>query len=157
KPVEMDEAEAKVFKIKRGYRVDIEVKPGMPIGQFHDEIVIKTDHPRKSEIKVALAGNVSGPISAIPALVRIPNAISKVGVTKDIALLVRGQAEPKFEVAHKPEQIQVEIDRDDAQTKGRFRMRVTVPKGTAAGRLEGSIILKTNHPRVSELKIPVDI
>jgi hypothetical protein len=149
--------ESKYFKVKNGYRIDVEVKPGMPIGNFHEEIVIQTDHPHMPEIKVSIGGSVSGPISAIPSVVRIPNVTSNKGVEKDIALLVRGKTAPNFEVAHKPEQLQIAIDRDDAQTRGRWRMRVTVPKGTKAGRLEGDIILKTAHPRASELKIPVDI
>jgi len=149
--------EAKFFKVTKGYRVDVEVKPGMPIGQFHDEIVIQIDHPRQSEQKVSIGGSVTGPISAVPPLVRILNVTSKLGVTKDVALLVRGEKSPKFEVARKPEQLEVAIDPDNSTTKGRYRMRVTVPKGTAAGRVEGLIILKTGHPRVSELKIPVDI
>ena len=35
---------------------DGEVKPGMPIGRFHDELIIETDHPLKPEVKVTLAG-----------------------------------------------------------------------------------------------------
>ncbi len=157
KAVPLDAKEIKQFRIERGYRVDVEVKPGMPIGQFHDEIVIHTDHPRQAEQKVSIGGSVTGPISAVPHLVRILNVTSRVGVTKDVALLVRGQKSTKFEVARKPDQLEVAIDPDDSKTKGRYRMRVTVPKGTAAGRVEGLIILKTDHPRVSELKIPVDI
>ena len=79
------------------------------------------------------------------------------GATKEVALLVRGNTAPNFGVARKPENLEVAIEPDDAKTKGRYRMLVTVPKGTAAGRLEGLIILKTDHPRAGELKIPVDI
>jgi len=153
----LDADETKHFKIKRGYKVDVEVKPGMPIGQFHDEIVIQTDHPRQAEQKVSIGGSVTGPITAVPPQVRILNVSGALGATKDIALLVRGKKSVKFEVAHKPEQLEVAIDPDDAQSKGRYRMRVTIPKGTASGRVEGQIILKMDHPKVSELKIPVDI
>jgi hypothetical protein len=148
--------DAKFFKVKHGYRVDVEVKPGMPIGQFHDEIVIQTDHPRQSEQKVSIGGSVTGPISAVPSLVRILNVTSAVGVTKEIALLVRGAKAIKFEVARKPDALEVAIEPDDSN-KGRYRMKVTVPKGTAPGRIDGFIILKTDHPKVGELKIPVDI
>ena len=36
-------------------------------------------------------------------------------------------------------------------------MTVTVPPGTAAGEVEGNIVLKTDHPNASELTIPVSI
>jgi len=157
KAVPLDANEAKVFNVKNGYRVEVEIKPGMPIGQFHDEIVIQFDHPHQNEQKVSVGGSVTGPISAVPPMVRILNVTSRLGVTKDIALLVRGATATKFEVARKPDPLEVAIDPDESNTKGRYRMRVTVPKGTAAGRIEGVIILKTDHPKVRELKIPVDI
>ncbi len=36
-------------------------------------------------------------------------------------------------------------------------MTVKVPPGTAPGWINDTIILKTDHPKVSELKIPVNI
>jgi hypothetical protein len=36
-------------------------------------------------------------------------------------------------------------------------MTVTVPPGTASGTVSGEIVLKTDNPKVSELKIPVSI
>jgi hypothetical protein len=153
----MDADQRKVFQINAGYRVDIEVKPGMPIGAFHDEIVVSTDHPRQGELKIAIVGNVSGPISAFPERVRIPNVTRAEGITKDVSLLVRGDKETKFEVARKPERLEVAIVSGESSTSGRYHMRVTVPKGTTAGRIEGMIILKTDNPKAAELKIPVDI
>ena len=36
-------------------------------------------------------------------------------------------------------------------------MTVTVPPGTEPGLIQGSIVLRTDHPSVSELTIPVNI
>lgn len=75
-----------------------------------------------------------------------------------MTLLVRGGRSTKFEVAYHPEKINVTITPDDTQSqKGRYKMTVTVPPGTSAGPVDGDIILKTDHPSVSEMKIPVSI
>ena len=73
-------------------------------------------------------------------------------------LLVRFDALEDFEVARKPEKVQVKIHRDDTATlKGRYLMTVEVPPGTSAGEVVGQIVLTTDHPEVSELAIPVNI
>jgi Protein of unknown function (DUF1573) len=154
--------ECKQLKAKAGYEANVEMKQGMPLGRFHEELVIETDHPLKPEIKMTITGNITGPITAIPERVRISNVSSSQGATHHMTLLVRGGRATKFEVAYYPEnmseKINVTITPDDTQSqKGRYKMTVTVPPGTPAGPVDGDIILKTDHPNVSEMKIPVSI
>lgn len=50
------------------------------------------------------------------------------------------------------------IAADDTPTqKGRYKMTVTVRPGTPAGPVDGDIVLKTDHPRAAEMKIPVTV
>ena len=62
-------------------------------------------------------------------------------------------------MARKPEKIDVAITPNDTPTqKGRYRLTVTVPPGTSpAGLVDDEIILQTDHPKVGELKFPVNI
>ncbi len=62
----MTPEEAKQLKIEKGYTVAVVVKPGMPLGDFHDELVVHTDHPRQPELKISVGGHVDGPISVSP-------------------------------------------------------------------------------------------
>jgi Protein of unknown function (DUF1573) len=150
--------ECKLLKVKAGLEVIVEMKPGMPLGRFQDELVIETDHPMKSELKLTVAGNTTGPISVIPDRVRIPSVSSSQGGSRDLTILVRGGKPTTFTVAYHPKKVRVEITPDDTPTqKGRYKMSVIVPPGTAAGPLEDLIILKTDHPKASEIKIPVNI
>ena len=160
KAVPLTDEDHKQMKFKGGFRIDITVKPGMPQGQFHDEIVIQTDHPARPELKVSVAGNVSGAISVVPDRLRWPNVIGKTGDTKQLKLMVRGDRATKFEVSHKPDKVEVAIapPAEAAAAKaGFYIMTVTVPPGTASGAVNDDIILKTDHPKVSEVKIPVNI
>jgi hypothetical protein len=141
-----------------GYRIDVQVKPGMPLGAFQDELVIETDHPRQPEIKVSIKGRTTGPISVVPAVLRMPDVSSKDGKKRDMTILVRGARPTLFVVAHKPKKIEVEIEPNDTNTqKGRYRMTITVPPGTSPGPIEDEIILKTDHPKASEIKVPITI
>jgi Protein of unknown function (DUF1573) len=149
--------ETKQLKIEAGYSVSVEVRPGMPVGQFHEELLIETDHPKRSEVKVSVGGNVIGPISVVPPGLRMHD-VTTLGTSRDLAVMVRGGKETRFEVASAPEKLKVAVVPDDSPgMKGRYRLTVTVPPGTPSGKIEGTIILKTDHPMVSELKIPVDI
>jgi hypothetical protein len=146
------------LKVKGGYQVSVVVKPGMPLGRFRDELVIETNHPLKQEVKATITGNVTGPISIIPERVRMASVSSGKGGSRDMTLLVRGGTPTKFTVAHHPDKVQVAIKSDDTPTqKGRYKMTVSVPPGTSAGPVDGEIILKTDHPKAAEMKIPVSI
>jgi hypothetical protein len=150
--------ECQQMKITGGCQVVLEMKQGMPLGRFADELVIETDHPKRSELKLPITGSVSGPISVIPEQVRMPSVTSREGARRDSTIFVRGGRPTEFEVAYAPKKLKVEITLDDSGTqKGRYRMTISVPKGTPAGSIQDEIILRTDHPRATELKIPVNI
>ncbi len=156
--VPLSPEECKHLKVKAGHTVILQMKPGMPIGRFADDLVIHTDHPRKPQITVPISGNVTGPISIIPDRVRIQNASSSQGAVRDVAIIVRGGTPTKFTVAHQPEKVQVEITADSSTSqKGRYKMTVSVAPGTSPGPIEGEIVIKTDHPSASVLKVPVSI
>ena len=68
--------DCKQLKTKAGYKLDLEIKPGMPLGQFQEELVIKTDHPKRGEVKVSISGNVNGSITVVPERLRMPNVLA---------------------------------------------------------------------------------
>lgn len=161
RPEVLTAKECEQLKVKAGYHVFVEMKPGMPLGRFHEELVIETDHPLKSEVKMSIGGNVTGPITVVPDRVRMPSVSSSDGATRDLTLLVRATP-TKFEVTYQPaklaDKLDVTITPDDTPTqKGRYKMTVTIAQGTAAGPVDGDIILKTDNPKALEMKIPVSI
>ncbi|MDR3619940.1 MAG: DUF1573 domain-containing protein [Paludisphaera borealis] len=154
----MSEEDLKLGKIKAGHKVHIKVKQGFPIGTMREEVVIHTDHPLRPEIKITVVGSVSGPISVLPERLRMVNVKTSEGATGEITLLVRGGKSVNFEVARKPDRLNVSIEpNDSADRKGRYRVKVDVPKGTAPGYIDEEILIKTDFPDVGELKIPVNI
>jgi hypothetical protein len=154
----MTPEEARQLKTEAGYKVTVEIKPGMPQGAFHEELVIQTDHPKQPEVKVSMTGTMIGPINVVPEALRIPNVSGLKGGHGELALLVRGGRDTQFKVEHAPAKLEVAIARADLPAqKGRYRMTVTIPAGTPAGTIQDWIILKTDHPQAAEVKIRVNI
>jgi hypothetical protein len=154
---EMTPDDAKSLKVEKGQLVYITVEPGMPVGDFHEELIIQTDHPKQPEVRVSIGGKTFGPISATPERVRLTNVVSEKGAKYDVTLVVSGDKGTHFDVIRKPEPLQVAVAPDEkTKGKGRYRMTVEVPPG-ASGTVSGEIVLKTDDKRASEVKIPVSI
>lgn len=158
KPVPLTPQELEKLKIKGGYRVKLEIKPGMPLGTFREELVVETDHFDQPRYQLVLAGVVSGPISLLPSILRMVAVNAKEGASGQMTLLVREGRPTSFKVIRKPEMLEVSIAPNDTPTlKGRYRLTVTVPPGTVAGLIDDEIIFQTDYPKVGELKVPVNI
>jgi hypothetical protein len=150
--------ECKQLKVKGGLQITVEMKPGMPLGRFQDELVMETDHPVKSDVKMTIVGNTTGPISVIPERLSMKSVSSGKGASRDLTLLVRAGRPTNFTVGYQPKMVKVEITPDDTPTqKGRYKVSVFIPPGTPPGWIEDIIILKSDHPRAGEIKIPVSI
>src|SRR4029079_9924570 len=50
-------------KAEAGYRLGIEIKPGLPMGPLSETLVIHTNHPDRPTLNIRIAGVVTGPIS----------------------------------------------------------------------------------------------
>jgi hypothetical protein len=148
--------------LETGEHLEITVKPTARLGYFNEEIIIKTDHPLKDEVKLTIGGKVVGPITATPTVLRLPDVTPR-GRTADVTLWVVGQDQTHFTV-EAPQNLKATVTPAD-DTKGasksagghRYRMTVTVPPGTPPGVIDDPIVLKTDHPHASEFKLPVQI
>ncbi|MGC8641740.1 MAG: DUF1573 domain-containing protein [Isosphaeraceae bacterium] len=150
--------ELEKLKIKGGYKVEIEFKAGMPQGDIREEVIIETDHPDKPKLQYNLVGTAIGPINVIPYRLQIMAVNGKEGATGMVTMLVREGRSTKFTVERKPAKINIQIVPNETPTsKGRYRLTVTVPPGTSPGLIDEEIILKTDHPKAPEVKVPVNI
>ncbi len=143
-------------KFETGYKIVATVKPGMPLGEFKEELVIETDHPKQPEMRVTLMGKVVGPITVNPDHVTMPSIERRAGGTSSVDILIRGQRPTKIELVKKPEHVEASVEASDPEHKGtKYRLVVTVPPGTSESKIEGTIELKTDHPQAELVKVPV--
>jgi hypothetical protein len=156
----------KKSEVKIGYEIEITIKPTPKLGTFTEEVVLRTDHPDRPEVRLTVMGKVIGPISVTPAVVQIKDVASRAGgESTSVALWVQGEDETEFTVASKPEKLKVAITRADdkpqaagAEVKGHmYRMDVTVEPDASPGLIDEPIVLHTNHPMAGEVTVPVHI
>jgi len=152
--------EARFAKLESGYNVDVTLKPTGILGAFAEEVVIETDHPVKPKLAFKVGGKVTGPITIVPERVSIRGATSSDGGTERLKVVARNLPAVKFSVEQKPDPIEVTFE-PIAQPEGSkgslYWMIVKVIPGTVSGRVTGDILMKTDDPLASEVKVPVDV
>jgi hypothetical protein len=154
----LSEEDCKKLKVKQGVKVILNVKSGMPLGSFREEVVVQTDHPRQPEMRLTLLGLVVGPITVSPSRLHLPDVSSSQGAEREMRLVVRGRRATKFEVLSTPEKVQARVvSNENSDKTGLYKLVVTVPPGTLPGTIEDQIVLKSDHPNASEVKVPVEI
>ncbi|MCY2935367.1 MAG: DUF1573 domain-containing protein [Planctomycetota bacterium] len=142
-----------------GQKVVVTLKPGMPVGLFSEEMIIKTDHPRQEDLKIMVTGKMTGPITCFPEVLRLSQISGEKGGQMQATLIVRDKKSVKFEVAVEPKPVKVTIvpadDSKGGESTGRYRLTLSIPPGSKPGALDAVVVLKTDHPLVKEIKIPV--
>ena len=66
---------------KGGYRLDIEIKPGMSLGNFREEAGRGDRQSRSAKVQATLTGFTTGPISVMPDKLRMVTINGKEGAT----------------------------------------------------------------------------
>jgi Protein of unknown function (DUF1573) len=152
--------EAKQSKAEKGFILEVTLKMVPHLGSFAEEILIQTDHPLKKEVRIPVLGRLTGPITLTPDRVVLRDVTSSNGGGLDLTMWVRGRTSAQFAVEKKPESLDVAFEPipQPAASKGsKYKMTIKVIPGTPSGKILGEIVLKTDHPQATEVKVPVDI
>ncbi len=147
------------FKVETGLAINVTLKPTDKLGSFSEEVLIQTDHPDRPEVRLRVTGKITGPITFTPERVTIRDANALNGGSANVLVWVRGRAaDIKVEKAPPGCEVAVTPIPLPAGVKGaKYKMAVRVAPGTPAGQINDEIVLKTDHPQASEIRIPVDV
>jgi hypothetical protein len=152
--------EAKQFKVdSTGYWIEVTLKPSTHLGAFAEEVLVETDHPLKADLRFRVSGKISGPIVTMPERVTVRDATSSDGGS-EVIMVLSHRPTVNFTVEKKPQGIDVAIEPvlpAPGDKGSKYKMTVKVIPGTESGRIVDEIILKTDDPKASELKLPVDV
>ena len=148
-----------------GYKLEVSIKPGTILGNFSEEVIVLTDHPRKPELPLRVFGRVVGPISVVPERLKSFAISGPLGGEATASIWVRGREQTVFEVLDNPEHPKMlKVTVTPVETnylqpiKGRqYRLTASVPPGTPAGVVNGTIVLKTDHPGADRVTIPFEL
>lgn len=148
------------LKVEAGTAIELTLKASDKLGAFKEELLIQTDHPAKPEIRLAVTGRVTGPITFAPERVTIRDATSSDGGSTSVVVWVRGRSATEIKVAKAPPGVEVAFTPLPlpAGAKGtKYKMTVQVAPGSPAGQINDEIVLKTDHPNAAEIRVPLDV
>jgi len=160
---------------KRGYRVTVTAKEGLPVGRFHSWLTLHTNLPDAAKLDIPLVGQVVGDISVTgvtgwnseESLLTIGSVKSSEGGQGKVFLVVRGPgaADIKFDVKSKePEVLKVTLGEPKKLKDTLVQVPVTIdiPPGTrpmvhldTAQGEAARIVFSTSHPKIKELSLAV--
>jgi len=175
-PLEPDQW-ADVPEARSGVLLRVTIKPGLFEGPFQQTIRLQTNVPSKPTVSIPVEGRVVGELAVVgpgwdsESRSLLLGTVSGVeGVERRAWLIARGpyRGDVRFEVVEVvPDALQVEVQTDLARDVNRGRsvqtpLLIRIPPGTRAmNHLGGAqaepglIVLRTNHPKLPELRIPV--
>jgi len=159
---------------KKGVRISLTAKPGMPVGRFVEWLSLKTSLKDAETLEIPVIGQIVGDISVAgntwneeQGAVRLGSVKSSEGRKEKLSLMVRGEAAQSttFKVESRdPEDLKVTIGdpRKLRDNLVQVPLEIEIPPGTrpmvhldTAQGDRGKIVLSTTHPKVKELVIGV--
>ncbi len=172
-PVEKNKLPNKLAK--RGYRITITSKDGLPIGRFHSWVSLKTNLPEAEKLDIPIVGQVIGDISVgatsgwneEQGMLIIGTVKSSEGGQAKANLIVRGAdaEQVKFEVKSiEPQELKVTLGKPVKlkDTLVHVPVLIEIPPGTrpmvhldTAQGEAGRIVFSTTHPKIKELSLSV--
>jgi hypothetical protein len=160
---------------RKGVRVSLTAKEGLPIGRFMQWLSLKTNLKDAEKLEIPVSGQVVGDISVHgtgwleeQGVLRIGTAVkSSEGYKAKLLVSVRGEEATKtsFKVASRdPDVLKVTIGepRKLKETLVQVPLEIEIPPGTrpmvrldTAQGEPGKIVLSTTHSKIKELAIPI--
>jgi hypothetical protein len=171
-PVEVAQLPNKAAR--KGVRVTVTTKPGLPIGRFNQWLSLRTNLPEAEKLEIPVVGRVVGELSIHgigwneeSGELILGNVKSSEGAHGQVNIVVRGNdaAGIKFEVkSMEPPELKVTIGEAKQLRENLIHVpvEIEVPVGTrpmvhldTAQGEPGRIVLSTTHPKIKELSIGV--
>jgi uncharacterized protein DUF1573 len=159
---------------KKGVRISLTAKPGLPVGRFVEWLSLKTSLKDAETLEIPIVGQIVGDINVAgntwsedQGAVKLGSVRSSEGRKEKLSLMVRGEAAQTttFKVESRdPEDLKVTIGepRKLRDNLVQVPLEIEIPAGTrpmvrldTAQGERGKIVLSTTHPKVKEMAIGV--
>jgi uncharacterized protein DUF1573 len=151
---------------KRGDRVSITVKPGMPLGPLRQSLVLHTNVAEPKDLTIPIAGSIESDVSiAGPNFDRSRGllamaTVDRQGAERKLLVLVRGENRHSIKVSvgssTPPLEATLGEPTDLNADTVQIPLKIKIPAGSPpANHLQnyGKILLETSHPEAQQLRI----
>lgn len=159
---------------RRGVRVTVTARPGLPVGRFQQWLSLRTNLAQAENLEIPVVGQVVGDISVHGTgwseergSLKIGNVKSSEGVRNKLNIIVRGADAPNTTFQIKsidPPELKATLGEPKKlkETLVQVPLEIEIPAGTrpmihldTAQGEPGRIILSTTHPKIKELSVNV--
>ena len=166
--------EARRFGARGGVKMRVAVRPGLPLGVTRQSISLKTNYqgiePQVIPVEIRIVGDITllGPkVSSGGTSIVLGTVEQKAGISHTVYLHIKGPHREMTQVQIEklePDFLQVTLEEPVAisPTVKRIPIRIEIPAGAPLGSYlksaeskAGQITLKTTHPQIKQVVIPV--
>ncbi len=158
-------------KAKSGYKLTIDVKPGLPQGDFDDNLTITTNQSN-DPLTVKIIGNIASDILLMgpnvyreKSLINLPAISQKTGKKHTVFLIVKGPHREETNVTidsfepTKDFTAKLGEPIHDTPKTTRYPITIEIPPGAAPGTYSDGayahVHVKTTHPEIKDIDIRV--
>ncbi len=135
-------------------RFEVALSEEAPVGRHRGSLTVRIDHPEVSEVFARLHAVVEGPLNFSPPVVFFSEEEQRRETVKGVRLVNRGDRPVTI--------LNVESDLPQFRAEARvlregeeFEISVTSSPGTDPARRAGEIIIRTDHPLQSSVRVPL--
>lgn len=126
-----------------------------PVGSLAEYVVVKTNHPQQSEIKIPVSGFIRPLVVATPDSADFGALVLDDDGAQGSVLLKHYGAQPLVISQAEATVPGVEVAVEEVEVGKEFRVRVQLPADMPKGPFTGTIRLSTNNPRKPTVEIPL--
>lgn len=176
RPLDPEELKASSGAIA-GYLIQLEAKPGLPLGTNRNNIVVATNSEFAPELEISVTSYVVGDISVIAikkydkdkGVLYLGKLKQDQGISTKLFLLVKGTHRNDVSIQTKtasPDYMKLEVGEPESINDGnvrKFPITLEIPEGTPAGNYLGPdrdklgkiVLAVEGHPEIKEVDISV--
>jgi hypothetical protein len=132
--------------------IEVELAPDAPIGPMADHIEVRTNHPRKPDLRIPVSGYVRPVLAVTPPVTDFGarELTSPVRASVEIENFSKDEIELTEVVSSLPQlEAQIQKDGDD------YYVIMILNPGLPAGEFRGTVTVRTDSRRVPRIEIPV--
>jgi len=151
-PEELD----KEIEVANQWIVETTIAPDAEVGALRDFLVVKTNHPKQKELRLAITGFVR-PILTVTPYIADFGAVAPSAETKDISIIVTNFGKDPVEITKVTSALAgVETTVKSLEAGKRFEIKLALsPAAMAKGAIDSTLKIETSSPKKPVLDVPL--
>ncbi len=139
---------------KKGKRLVVTLTEGVPLGRLNDQITVTTTSEKRPTLTIPVFGSIEGDLLVLPPQVSFGTLRKGETKVKKVSIQNRGPDPVKI-LRIQPPSASITTKLTTVKEGEEYRLAVRVEKAPAIGRVQGEVLVHTDHPEEGMLTIPL--